>query len=69
MNQHKDFLNRLHQIPPDEFRAKVEAAERKIQIRKVRNRFIKQVLIGLVGGAAIGGGMSALTYLMTHGGI
>jgi hypothetical protein len=67
-NQQLNFLGRLRDIPPEEFRAQIEAAERAVQKRKAVRSFAKQLLIGMVIGLAIGGSMAALVNVATRGG-
>jgi hypothetical protein len=62
------FIDKLRDISPDEFRAKVEAAERKVKSRKAIRAFLKQAFAGLVAGLAVGGLLCAFTHYATHGG-
>lgn len=65
--QQSKFLDDLRNTSPEEFRAKVEAAERAVKKRKAIRAFLKQAFLGLVIGLSLCGLMSALTWCMTHG--
>jgi hypothetical protein len=67
-SQQSKFLDDLRNTSPEEFRAKVEAAERAVKKRKAVRAFMRQLLVGLVIGLIIGGGIAGAAYLSTHGG-
>jgi hypothetical protein len=67
-NQQAKFIEALRNVSPEEFKPRVEAAEGKVKRRKAIRAFLKQALVGLVIGLAIGGTLCVLTHYTARGG-